>query len=213
MKKTTIIISIIAGIFLIIGGIFVLGMSRHSKYDLFMVGFAAILSGTYLLYKPLFVSRKFNPAGTSPTLVKKFELIIITTTVIVYLYLLAQHFPNIDMRQNGQTNSGFYIGIFAIIVLLIGVCIAWARKKKMTVYDYFTLKAKDEREQQLIDQAGRKAYALMRFLLPVLGIIIIISGSFVNFASFSVNKVFVLLITLSIIGELFFRFFTRSIET
>jgi hypothetical protein len=75
---------------------------------------------------------------------------------------------------------------------------------------FFTLKAKDEREQQIIDHAGRKAYALIRLLVPVFGIVVMVGG-FINAASFSPMKVFMLLMTVTLIGELFFRFFTRNI--
>ena len=195
---------IIGGIFVIAGGIWVLALKTAA--DLFGVGFALLGGGCSMIWYAFFAMKKFNPSRHHVTFTKKFEIVILTNTIILYLFLLLNYRNSVD---NFSADAGFNIWILALVGVIVVGSIGYAKKKKMTLYELYTLQAKDEREQILIDHAGRKAYALMRLILPFFGILVM-TGVFGS--SLSSNRAFQLLIMLTFLGELFFRVYARSIE-
>lgn len=182
-------------------------MFLRSKVDLFMVGFVLIMAGCWAMYHTFFSMHRFNPRGEQVSIMKRFEIIMFTGVVILYLFMLLR-FQDSPYAFTGD--SSYTLAMLPILVIFAAGSIIYAKKKKMNMYEFFTLQAKDEREQIAIDHAGRKAYALMRMVIPLFGFLVMM-GIFGS--GLSLNEVFNLLFMLTFLGELFFRLFIRNIQS
>lgn len=127
--------------------------------------------------------------------------------LVTLLIFIMTPFSNVDINA-AQPVLKVYALMIIIIFLTVGIGQAW--KKKMTLFDYFTLQAKDEREQQLIDAAGRKTYALMRIVITIFGLLIV--GGFTGKTEFSVNHIMLLTLFLIFTGEALFAYFTKRLQ-
>jgi hypothetical protein len=122
--------------------------------------------------------------------------------------LVLMPFTAVDFGT-GQWMMQVYM--FSILITVIAMGLYQAHKKKMTFVDYFTLQAKDEREQQLIDSAGRKTYASVRIAVTAVGLLA--AGGVFRKNTFSVQDILWFTLFIIFAGEAFFAFFTKKIGT
>ncbi|MEK7631973.1 MAG: hypothetical protein AAB445_03895 [Patescibacteria group bacterium] len=106
-----------------------------------------------------------------------------------------------------QSSPHAYFPLVMGIIFVAGFATT-AIKQKYTLVEYLTLKARDEREQYLIDTTSRRAYACIR-LLGLLVAVLLLSGVFKNF-HFNATNVAYLILALVFLTQLYFMVALRK---
>ncbi len=99
-------------------------------------------------------------------------------------------------------------GLFVLMFIIVyGVL---ATKQKYTLVEYLTMKARDEREQSIIDSAARKTYAFFRLLVIVV-VLILLSG-IIDIAGISLVQAGYGVLVMLFVADMFFRHSLKRIS-
>lgn len=212
MKKTFYpilsVIIILAFAFLVM---YMLYGSGVTPIFMIMAIFIIILGAAILtLVWPHFSGTKTLDTGKSPFMISRGVYIMMVITL--FASFLFQGFNSSSEWSfiNPSENPLFPIAAITIIAgLYLILYLQKSVRKKYSFLELWTMKANDEREQHIIDDAARKTYAFMRILAVIVGL-----GFFalqlldISFPAFSVGYILFLFI---FIAHAYFMFLLRKI--
>lgn len=192
MKKIfTVIMAFLFGAFAI-----ALIYTPHQSSGLMIL---VVIIGALLLY--LTWPHRHATATTPPSTVPNNELNRIYILVLLGATIL------LVFEIFSRTATDSYFPLVMVITFVTGFALT-ALKQKYTVVEYLTLKARDEREQYLIDTTARRAYAFIR-VLALMVAIALFTGLFQGF-TFSPTNVGYLILAIVFIAQTFFMLALRK---
>lgn len=154
-KQTILLLSHLAGFVLLIVGVWI----YYSQSPENIFGLSLIIPGALIVISTLIIALKYLIRYQPETF--KYPEKKLNTLGIIYVILWLAEFISIYPDMSRIPSLVLLFIFIAIIVFFI-----YNRKiKGYSPWETITLKAKDEREQQIIDRAGRKAFAFGRILL------------------------------------------------